>query len=448
MRINSSVLVIGLAGLLFAVACFPVKKTMVVPMEIKQSVPVEKFALDSTPANSSLLAGLLQKLPDSFSALIAQPEKYRLQIIYTQINRDSANKPLFSHHYFNVTDQYTYPASTVKLPASVLALEKLNKLGIDGLGMHTPMYTDPLRIGEKPVFADATSKNGKPSVGHYIKKILLVSDNDANNRLYEFLGQQSLNDRLHQLGFSRAQICHRLSISLSDHENRLTNPVWFTGAGGQTLYRQPYALSSMQYLGPPEKVGKAYMKGGGPGQPDIKVDEPLDFTLKNRWPLKYAHLLTQWIMFPESQPENNRLLLSSSDYAFLWKYMSMLPGESNYPKYASSEYWPSYVKFLMTGSEPGEWFNPNIRVFNKVGDAYGFLLDAAYIVDFEKNVEFMLSAAIYCNSDEVLNDDHYDYDNVGFPFMKALGQVIYGYEIGREKNRVPDLSRFKISYAD
>lgn len=409
---------------------------------------MEKFALDSTPANSNLLTGLLQKLPDSFATIYANPEKYRLQIIYTQIDRDSANKPLFSYHYFNVTDQYTYPASTVKLPASVLALEKLNRLGIDGLGIHTSMFTDPVRAGEKPVFTDITSKNGKPSVGHYIKKILLVSDNDANNRLYEFLGQQSYNDRLHQLGFSRAQINHRLSIPLSEYENRLTNPVWFMGSEGQTLYRQPYALSSMPYSGPAEKIGKAYMKGGGPGEPDLRVEEPLDFTLKNRWPLKYAHLLTQWIMFPESQPENNRLLLSASDYSFLWKYMSMLPGESSFPAYAPAEYWPSYVKFLLAGSEPGKWFNPDIRIFNKVGDAYGFLLDAAYIVDFDKNIEFMLSAVIYCNSDEVLNDDHYDYDTVGFPFMKALGEIIYRHELGRERKRLPDLSRFKFSYAD
>jgi hypothetical protein len=69
-------------------------------------------------------------------------------------------------------------------------------------------------------------------------------------------------------------------------------------------------------------------------------------------------------------------------------------------------------------------------------------------VDFERNIEFMLSAVIYCNSDEVLNDDQYDYDNLGFPFMKALGQVIYQHEVERERPRVPDLSRFKINYRE
>lgn len=429
-------------------ACNPPKKVTVETKVDKQPEMVEKFALDSIPANSPLLSGLLQELPAQFSAVIGDPEKYRLQVIYTQIDRDSANKPIFRHHYFRVSDQYTYPASTVKLPAAVLALEKLNKLGIDGLGLHTPMFTEGLRPGEKPVFEDLSSKSGKPSVGHYIKKILLVSDNDANNRLYEFLGQQPINERLHELGFGQAQMTHRLSIALNDQENRTTNPVWFMGTRGETLYRQPFAVSDFKYANRNDQIGKAYLKSGGPGQPDVKVEEPLDFSLKNRWPVKYAHLLTQWIMFPESQPEEKRLLLSASDYGFLWKYMSMLPGESDFPKYPADKYWPSYVKFLLAGSEEGPWFNPNVRIFNKVGNAYGHLIDAAYIVDFEKKVEFMLSAVIYCNSDEVLNDDQYDYDTVGFPFLKALGQVIYQHELGRARQVVPDLSRFKLSYGE
>ncbi len=94
----------------------------------------------------------------------------------------------------------------------------------------------------------------------------------------------------------------------------------------------------------------------------------------------------------------------------------------------------------------GKIENPSLRIFNKVGDAYGFLTDAAYIVDFNNGVEFFLSAAIYCNTDEVFNDDKYDYETVGFPFMKNLGQVIYNYELKRTKKNKPDLSAFIFDY--
>ena len=93
------------------------------------------------------------------------------------------------------------------------------------------------------------------------------------------------------------------------------------------------------------------------------------------------------------------------------------------------------------GSKP-----KHIRIFNKEGDAYGFLTDVAYIVDFEKNIEFMLSASIYCNRDGILNDNKYDYDTLGYPFMKHLGEIIYNYELNRERKHAPDLSVFRMQY--
>jgi hypothetical protein len=101
---------------------------------------------------------------------------------------------------------------------------------------------------------------------------------------------------------------------------------------------------------------------------------------------------------------------------------------------------------LLAGSEKGPWKWPEVRIFNKVGDAYGFLLDAAYVADFENNIEFMLSMVVYCNKDGILNDDHYDYDNIGFPIMKRVGEIIYAYEKGRSRAHKPDLSEFRMTY--
>jgi hypothetical protein len=58
----------------------------------------------------------------------------------------------------------------------------------------------------------------------------------------------------------------------------------------------------------------------------------------------------------------------------------------------------------------------------------------------------MLSAVIHCNSDGIFNDDKYDYDEVGFPFLKNLGQAIYQHENNRVKKQKPDLSQFKFDY--
>jgi hypothetical protein len=89
---------------------------------------------------------------------------------------------------------------------------------------------------------------------------------------------------------------------------------------------------------------------------------------------------------------------------------------------------------------------PHVRVFNKVGWAYGFLTDVSYVVDFKNGVEFMLAATLYVNSDGVLNDDKYDYDAAGYPFLYQLGQTVYQFELTRRRRFKPDLSRFQIQY--
>jgi hypothetical protein len=127
--------------------------------------------------------------------------------------------------------------------------------------------------------------------------------------------------------------------------------------------------------------------------------------------------------------------------------MSSYPSESKDPAYDSVEYYNAYGKFLLFGAQKGN-LPQNIRIFNKVGDAYGFLTDVAYIVDFENKIEFMLSCSILCNSDGIFNDDKYDYETIGYPFMKNLGEAIYNHEKQRSRKHLPDLRRFTINYSE
>jgi hypothetical protein len=152
------------------------------------------------------------------------------------------------------------------------------------------------------------------------------------------------------------------------------------------------------------------------------------------------------IIFPESVTKSQRFRLNENDYRFLYHWMSAQPNESAWPAYDTTEYHHNYVKFLLSGRErPDE---ANIRIFNKPGWAYGFLTDVAYITDFSHQVEFMLSATIYVNEDGILSDEHYQFETTGEPFMKALGAMIYQYELQRNKKYLPDLSRFKMDYGN
>ena len=391
-----------------------------------------------TTTSSQLLEEIMRQQPAVFSRALEQRSNLRIQILYTQIDRDASNKPHFKTHAFQENSgAYFYPASTVKMPLAFLALEKRNRLGIP---RSATMITEKMGEWQTAVYNDPTAVDGRPTLEHYIKKVFLVSDNDASNRLYEFLGQQYLHDQLKQKGYPNAQILHRLSLPLPDAANRHTNPVSFFDVGGKLLLKQPAVVSTYNYLQRTDSVGKGYMQEGK------LVNGPMDFSTKNRFYLRDLHELLQRVIFPEAFPKHQQFQFSEEDYRFLYQYMSQLPSETRFPAYDPKEYFDGYVKFFMFGTKKEASIPKHIRIFNKVGWAYGFLTDVAYIVDFEKKIEFFLSATIYCNSDEILNDDQYEFDSVGMPFLEQLGEAVYQYELKRKRRHVPDLSRFVLNY--
>ena len=67
---------------------------------------------------------------------------------------------------------------------------------------------------------------------------------------------------------------------------------------------------------------------------------------------------------------------------------------------------------------------PEIRIYNKVGDAYGTITDVAYIKDKKNEIEFILTATILVNENKIFNDDIYESDQIGIPFLAALGRAV------------------------
>ncbi len=418
-------------------ACSPVKKMAI---DTKPVVPVT----DTIPADSTrtdtLLEGLLQRRPDLFGDVLRYRKDWNVQIIYTQVDRSRNGIPALKDYYFNVNPaRYFYPASTVKFPVALLALQRLNELKEQRIDRNTTMLTEAVRPSQTAVYNDPTTPDGRPSIAHYIKKILMVSDNDAYNRLYELLGQEYINTELHKKGYGDVQLLHRLQLAMSAEENRYTNPVTFLAPDNSTIYSQQQQFNTVKYAGRNDSLGTGFYRGGQ------LVNGPMDFSGKNRISLEDLHSILVGLVFPNKVAAARRFNLTEEDRQFVLKYMSQYPGESVYPAYDSTNYWDAYCKFILHGSAKGA-LPKNIRIFNKVGDAYGHLLDVAYVVDYEKKIEFFVSAVMYCNKDGILNDDQYNYEDIGFPFMKNLGQVLYAHELERPRKIQPDFKGLIFTY--
>ena len=368
-------------------------------------------------------------------------DTYQVQILFTRIDRNEHMNPLMETFSFNLDDdRYFYPASTVKLPVAILALEWLEEQNVDNLTLDTPMLTDSVRPSQVPAYVDNSSLDSLPSIGHYIKKILLVSDNDAYNRLYELLGQDYINQKLAEKGLNHTIINHRLSFPADEIENRYFNPIRFVDKSGEILLEIPERQTETIYSNPERPyIGRAYYAA------DSLIETGMEFTFKNKFALSDLHGVLQRIVFPQAFLESERFTLNESHREFILKYMSMLPAESDYPKYEGPDYYDSYSKFFKFGTDK----NPipdQFRIFNKTGWAYGHLIDGSYFVDYENGVEFFVSAAIYTNRNQTLNDNTYETEEIGLPFFAELGEYLYQLELNRKKVLRPDFEGLKFEY--
>ena len=359
--------------------------------------------LDPTNVENPLERSLSSENPN-IKRVMDSVGQFEVQIRYTQIDR-SKDSVFFTDFDFQVDEgNYFYPASTVKFPIAVLALEKLNS--IDTLDRNTKFYIEGDSL--ENTFAQDVSK------------VFAVSDNHANNRLLEFLGQDAINNGLQEKGIAPVRISHRLGY----HSNDLsTKPLIIylndstTTTTIPTINKEPRSL----------KIN-GVTKGIGFYAEDSLMQEPFDFSLKNYYPIKAQHDLLKRIVFPEKFPKNERFDLNPDQHEFLLSAMHTLPKAAGYDP---GEYYDGYCKFFIYG-DTKDPIPDHIKIYNKVGFAYGTLTDCAYIVDSQNGVEFMLTATILVNKDGIFNDDAYEYDEIGIPFLAELGREIYANELSRK----------------
>jgi hypothetical protein len=349
---------------------------------------ISKNALDKTLASQN----------ENIKRVMSNPKQYELQIIYTQIIRKNGTVTFKDYTYNLNAENYYYPASTIKFPIAVLALEKLNTIPNTSVNSTFAIEGNNTRLK----FADE------------ITKVFAVSDNEASSNLFEVTGFDYINESMKNKGLQPFKITHRLSgASPADHTVKAvtiykddTTEVVFPSKINEPII--PLTIHNL-------KKGIGFMKE------DKLVNEPFDFSKKNYYPLETLHNTLKRIVFPEAFAANERFNITEKDREFILFSMQHLPKNAGYdPK----EYYDSYCKFFMFGDSKNN-IPENIKIYNKIGQAYGTLTETAYIVDKENNIEFMLSATILVNKDGIFNDNVYEYDTIGLPFFGELGRQIY-----------------------
>lgn len=387
------------------------------PAPTRAAADAERGALPDSPG----LVRDLEAQPALRDAL-AVAERLRLQVVLGVVEERPGGRPVLVQHGFRAGAEYLYPASSVKLFAAIAALERLAELRREtGLPItaRTPLVYHPLFPGEEREEADPSNLDGGAiTVGHEIRKVFLVSDNAAFNRLYELVGQDRLAASIARAGLPGVRIVHRLSEPHTAEENRRLPRIDFLLDG--VVHTAPERTS--EPLPPPPSlrgllVGTASLDGDGK-----RVEGPMDFAGKNRAPLAVLQRALCMVVRPDVECGGPGFSLTDADRGLLRTAMSELPRDSVNPRLDPAEFPDAYVKFLLPGLAR-VFAAERLRVYDKSGQAYGFTLDNAW-VESGYGPTFFLAAALYTNEDGVLNDDAYDYETVALPVLADVAEAV------------------------
>ena len=326
-------------------------------------------------------------------------EKFEVQIILTELKK---RKNGFTIHKkkFNVDKKnYFYPASSIKLPIALLTIEKINENPNLNINSEFSIEGDSIITTFKKEITD----------------LFIISSNESYNRLFEFLGQDYINKKLKQKGFKDFSISHRLSTKESD--NLKTKEINFYRNGEinqiqKSINNKPLTKLNLKNLN----------KGIGFILDNELQDKSMDFSRKNYFSIEELNNILICLFFPEVS-KNKKFNLSNSQNLLIQKLMSSTPYDMGFDK---NIYPNNYNKFFIYGDKDG-MINDNI--YNKVGNAYGYSIDNAYIYNKNSDRHFVLTACIYTNANNILNDNYYEYDEIGIPFLAEIGRFLTNYNI-------------------
>ena len=352
---------------------------------------------------------IIKKREPQLKSVYKNKENHNLQILYTKIVRDSSGAPRFIENDYQVDNNfYFYPASTMKLPIVALTLQKINELRNTGLNIS--VENKILLVNEEETIKETTFQD-------LIAQVFLVSDNSASNILINFLGYNYFNQEMRGKGLNTIVLNHKFN------PDPYVKTDWTIYTLEGNLISKDEAQEVIEHNSLDNlRQGKSQILNGE------KVDSPFNFKTKNRASLRDLDGVMKRIIYPELFEEKDRINLTDQDYNFLRYWMSRFTFEDIGIEYQKdSKYFDSYNKFFIYGDSTNK-IDRQIRVYNKVGVAYGALTDISYIRDYQKDIEFFLSATIYVNQNQIVNDNIYEYDDVGIPFLAELARQVYKLE--------------------
>jgi len=340
--------------------------------------------------------------------VFSHPEFYRLKIILTEVSTNhKGRKKLSTWSFRDTVHEYFYPASLAKVPLVLTTFQFLNE-------------KREISKDLSDILIDSSSIVKARTLNDDMLLMLSASDNNAFNRIYNMVGCRYINVNLLKKGYLNTYLIHRFeSGSVKYHQTALPIKIISTQTG-KTLYAHS-ADTLYSFI---RHAFKDSLVGIGYYMKDSLIPKPKSFRFHNYVDIRDVQDMMISLKYP-SLSNHKPFNLTESQREIIIRDLSTSPLHLNTKEYSdTSIFHPNFLRFTLFGRDRNLNY-PNVEYFNKSAMAYGFLADCSYLNDPENRVEFFLTIYMYVNQNGILNDNIYEYDSIGVPFMQKFGNLIY-----------------------
>lgn len=335
--------------------------------------------------------------------VLANPEKYHLQIHFTAVNEQE--RAIVLNEYSLYKDKYYYhPASLIKFPLALASLEMFTKFQEQfGISLQS-------KIESKTCSCDFGTDNyvnhkSKPTLDILYREMLIMSNNDAYNFFYDFVGPTYFNKRMTELGLSNIILRNRFYASCGGEKAKLHGGISFMKDSANVKYAIRCQTDSLQ-----DNVQSIYLNEGAAKS-------------NNLVSLYSLHQLMKKLFYPATSNSVPALNISETNLNYfkqtIASYPKSIPEYSIYPNH--------YHKYLI----PPDLINnqdSSIKIYSKNGNAGGYISDIMYFTDEKNKVKYFLSVSMYNASNKYYYRRRAYYTSPGIDFFRQLSKVLYNYE--------------------
>jgi len=281
------------------------------------------------------LAAILRTHPEWFSPVLEKAGEHRLQILYTQIDRDEKNRRP------SARSPTGSPTNTSTRPAREAAGRRPRPREAERPGRPRLTRDTALRIEAGTPAQTAVDRDpARPTASRRSPTTSRRSSSSATTTPSTACTSSSASGRSTS-GCGAAASPTRASEAARGHPRPrgepCHQPVRLLRRGQGPLPAAPRPQ--------PRGVDERGAAGGPPGPGFMRdgqlVEQPFDFSQSSYVSVRSLQGILRSVLFPNAVPKRERFRLTEGDYRLLYTYMSMLPRESAEPAYPTGRSTPT-----------------------------------------------------------------------------------------------------------